>query len=552
MLEELECPDIKSLGVGKNATYRSETTAKDFLNSAATVVREKVQKLLDESPYISILADETTDISVQKKLVVSARLLNPVTCQPSTHFLNDITIRDGTGASVYHAIEAVLIERKIPKFKIMAFGTDGAKAMTGEGEGATGYFLRKINPMAFNMACVAHKLALCTSQAADSDNVPFFKDYQKTLTNIFYFFKRSALRVGILKEVQEILEEPTLKVKEVHDVRWMTIYQAVETVYRTLDSLITYFANNPDASATGYGKKLSHQDFVHTTYMLMDVLPVVSKLCLLFQRKDLDLPIIQVAVNTCISDLESLKSDPNCLHGADTYTKQLKDQHLGRKDNKPVFKDNVMNGRLNIDNIRDKFLDELLKNLKKRFPEESTNLLTAFGALGMRPVTFLSHEDLLVWGNEKLEELINKYGKDQQAPPRKNYQEETIKTESIIDPVSTRAEWIAVKQVVVNEGYPRDTMAALWELIRKYHSESFPNLIKLAEIALVAPTHTADCERAFSQQNLIKNSSRNRLSGPVLDDLLVVNLEGPPFQDMDFHEILKVWREVKERRIEKH
>ena len=44
--------------------------------------------------------------------------------------------------------------------------------------------------MIVNYHCIAHKLALVTSQAADA--VPYLVDYQSVLTGIFYFFKVSA------------------------------------------------------------------------------------------------------------------------------------------------------------------------------------------------------------------------------------------------------------------------------------------------------------------------------------------------------------------------
>lgn len=69
----------------------------------------------------------------------------------------------------------------------MGFGSDGATAMTGKDKGCTGRLLLK-NPMMINYHC----LALVISQAAN--NVPYLKEYQETLTGIFYFFKSSSLR----------------------------------------------------------------------------------------------------------------------------------------------------------------------------------------------------------------------------------------------------------------------------------------------------------------------------------------------------------------------
>ena len=123
--------------------------------------------------------------------------------------------------------------------KVMGLGTDGAKVMTGTGKGLTGYMLRD-NPMLVNYHCIAHRLALVTSQAANS--IPYLVDYQRTLTGIFYFFKASANRVSKLHDIQTVLEEPNLKIKEVHEVRWLSTYIAVQTVYRTMDSLLTFFS----------------------------------------------------------------------------------------------------------------------------------------------------------------------------------------------------------------------------------------------------------------------------------------------------------------------
>ena len=46
-------------------------------------------------------------------------------------------------------------------------------------------------------------------------------------------------------------------------------------------------------------------------------------------------------------------------------------------------------------------------------------------------------------------------------------------------------------------------MQGLWELLTKHHKEELPDLIKLSQIALTLPLHTASCERVFSQQRQI-------------------------------------------------
>ena len=80
-------------------------------------------------------------------------------------------------------------------------------------------------------------------------------------------------------------------------------------------------------------------------------------------------------------------------------------------------------------------------------------------------------------------------------------------------------------------------------------NSEFPNLVKLAQIGLSAPVHTADCERGFSAQIIVKTAHRNRLSPSTVDDLLTIKLEGGDPKEFDFQAALKHWRDAKTRRI---
>ena len=91
-------------------------------------------------------------------------------------------------------------------------------------------------------------------------------DYQSVLTGIYYYFKASAVRTHKLSDIQTLLDEPTLKVKEIHQVRWMSVFIAVQTIYKTLDSLITYFTQDKDAKGKGYQKKMIQHGFIATSH----------------------------------------------------------------------------------------------------------------------------------------------------------------------------------------------------------------------------------------------------------------------------------------------
>lgn len=175
----------------------------------------------------------------------------------------------------------MLESRNINTGKVVGLGTVGASVMTGKDKGVYGR-LKALNPHLINIHCLAHILALCTSQAA-TDLKPL-KNYQEWVCNLFYYLKRYVQREKQLHKVQSLLDHPTLKYREVHSVRWMSFYEALEAVFRTLDILLTYLHSRglKDPTAKGLLKSLATTQFFYITHMIMDVIPIVSKLCLTF------------------------------------------------------------------------------------------------------------------------------------------------------------------------------------------------------------------------------------------------------------------------------
>lgn len=87
--------------------------------------------------------------------------------------------------------------------KLVGLGSDGASVMMGRHSGV-GVQLKSVAPFLVHTHCVAHRLALCTSQAAKS--VKLLDEYQTLLTNLFNFYSNLAVRYNKLREIQSILE----------------------------------------------------------------------------------------------------------------------------------------------------------------------------------------------------------------------------------------------------------------------------------------------------------------------------------------------------------
>ena len=169
----------------------------------------------------------------------------------------------------------------------------------------------------------------------------------------------------------------------------------------------------------------------------------------------------------------------------------------------------------------------------------------------MRPLSTVCKE---TWGNEAIKTLAEYYGK----PRTHTYsvksvvnnktvtEQHSVTSAAVLSCEDVIKEWIDLKDTVLAQMYPRDNFAELWGLVGRYHIEDFPNMVKLAHLALSCPAQTAGCERGFSAQNLILSPLRNRLSGDNMDMLLRVKLH---VGSLDYEEVYDKWNTSKNRRF---
>ena len=233
-----------------------------------------------------------------------------------------------------------------------------------------------------------------------AENIPAIKNFKDTITSIFYFFHKSPTKSDQLESIQKILDDPVVKYKEVHAVRWLSFFTALETVYRTPDSLITFFdarshANDP--KATGMKKEVAQELFIKLSYAMMDWLQPVMRLSQIFQRKDNDTGAGKVNVMMCISDLEKMRDDL-AEKGKPTYFSELKDD---LKDG--FFKTHrVAQNASHFQGVKTQFRQAMIDNMHARFPDSET--VFQLSVLGMRPLQFVS-DDLEAWGNAEIESV---------------------------------------------------------------------------------------------------------------------------------------------------
>ena len=250
--------DLSVLGSG----YRSMKTADGLLAAISDNVSTDVYKEISDSEFLSISCDETTDISNTGELIVYTMVVD-ADLRVKTYFVGDYDIVDKTADGLTSKLKECFEEAGIDLTKVMALGSDGAATMTGCRNGV-GVQLQRLNPLMIQFHCAARKLALCTSQAAES--VSLMQKYKDTLKSIYYYFKGSHCRSDKLKAVQDILDSPRLKVKEIHDVRWFAFYDSLRVVYQCWEALAQTFNAAKDPKAKGLYEAITSYSFLALTY----------------------------------------------------------------------------------------------------------------------------------------------------------------------------------------------------------------------------------------------------------------------------------------------
>lgn len=96
---------------------------------------------------------------------------------------------------------------------------------------------------------------------------------------------------------------------------------------------MTYFEQEKRAEKGGTAKglhlALTQFEFVTVTYLLMDIIPILTKLSLTFQKEMVDISIVQPLVQSTISQLEHLIDNDG--HYLDELYKCVTDNKLNLK-----------------------------------------------------------------------------------------------------------------------------------------------------------------------------------------------------------------------------
>lgn len=160
--------------------------------------------------------------------------------------------------------------------------------------------------MLTSIHCIAHRLALAASQAGNCVTY-IYKTFKPSPRQLY---ENTSVRMSGLKEIEQLLQTPELKLKKPLEMRWLSHDYACHTLVKVLPAVITSLereaSERGDALAVGLCKVVKEYNFISSLFMC-DVLPPVTHLSCIFQSSTIDLGVMDSQVKSTIQTLELLQ-----------------------------------------------------------------------------------------------------------------------------------------------------------------------------------------------------------------------------------------------------
>lgn len=491
----------------------SKIIQNDLIESVTTILNSKIFKEIQTANYISIQADETTDVSCRSQMSIIFRYV--IEEKIVERFIGFFDVSsDKTGSGLADVILSVIKKWDLGN-KIIAQTYDGASVMSGTKNGVQS-LIKNIYPNVLFIHCYAHQLNLVLLYGAKT--IKPVKLFICNLTMFHTFFSRSSKR-------SELLRQQGFKLPNHSDTRWNYHSRAASTIkthFIELKNAFTHVIEEPNwdhisiSTASGILDKLNDAQFVYLLILFNKIFIYTDHVFNFLQSKILS------NIKSCISEIQNLKKNLEDLRKEQTVNTCC-DEAI-QLNNDFEYGDKQKN---NLRKITYEILDSLIVQINIRF-EDTSEL--EFVELTNEKMFDIYHN---TFPECKLIKLLKQYPN--------MFEENRLRNE------------LSVIYSDNNKHLPPHKLVDL--IIKNNLQEIYSQFTKLCQLVLTIPATTASSERSMSTLKRIKSFLRNTMTNERLTNLsslaIEKNLLGVMAKDPTFVEsIIDDFAKKKERRIE--
>jgi hypothetical protein len=486
-----------------------------LIHSIASLIRHKIKDDISKSDFVSIIVDESPDISHREQMSFLFRYV----CKSSVveRFVGFFDCSSSRTALLLTEKILEIVDLYDCKSKLIGQSYDNAAVMSGE-RGGVQKLIREKCPNVLFIPCYAHTLNLVLSRALEK--IPDLKSFFGTINRIVRFFNKSSKRTNLLKKFAD------RRMPGVSETRWVYHSRIVNVIDNCRPDIINTLNNILDNSDDWDSDSLSLAEgflIKLNDFFFCFILEITS---LVFSKTDVLFNLLQ---NSRV-DLNTAK---NHISAFEFF---LNNEFLNKFDSifENIRVDSRFDSRLRrVDDIKSRCLKFFIQ-IKDRVLEEVNS----------------RYENFL---NLKFIDLVNK---TKYSSFSENFPDYLLS--NLICHFPNSFDFSALKNelkvLYTTPSLNEYDNPSLYFYLVEFLSETFPQCIKLIKIILTLPISVSSAERSFSALKRIHTYLRNSQSEDRLSDLALISVEKnillklkseSNFYDMVIDEFLK-----KDRRIE--
>ena len=218
-------------------TYTSHNPQNELIQCIFQEVESEIQNPVQASRFVSVMMDDTSDMSNTEQSAVSVRLIHEGNLEEHLLGLTDASddqSADGLTQIMMNILRNYNVTPETASRKLIGQSYDGAATMSGELNGVQ----KKVQdnfPFAYYNHCVAHRMSLCASQS--SMTIPEVAKFFGILDKLITFFRSSPKRTRFLG----------YNLPKPGDTRWLsrdTAVSAIDTFYETVGAVLYEMSSN--------------------------------------------------------------------------------------------------------------------------------------------------------------------------------------------------------------------------------------------------------------------------------------------------------------------
>ncbi|KAL4118930.1 hypothetical protein QTP88_011808 [Uroleucon formosanum] len=394
---------IHLLSGPKNAQYMSNRIQNDLISLLHSVMIKKIKSNFENS-FISLMADETSDVGHCEQLSVVVRYFNQELNRPVETFVALNKMTSVTGQSIFDSINIVLKMINKDWSSVLAVCFDGASSMSGNVGGVQAK-CKEQNDKILYVHCYAHCLnlvlidSICENSSTPNNRLIF--NFLGTIQFIYNFIEGSPMRHAILQKVALEAGSHLKSLKSCSITHWACRSEAVSAVknnYSILIVAIDEICKNctvPCMKTKGIG--LFHQlqsfEFLLGLHLMEPILKMILKVSSGLQSQKLDLLTAINSIQALKSSLIFMRNDIFFKNIFEEVTAKCIDLDISipavKRKKASVRLDENYSNQFFYDSKYEKLrcsvfnllIDNLINGLSIRFHQDGLDLISAVGNL---------------------------------------------------------------------------------------------------------------------------------------------------------------------------